>query len=113
MQKNCPVFMENATYDPRCFMNIVWQCLTSNICRTSSLFLQMSSKHAMAGSTWLQYFPYRTNLSHGKTHTCEKGKEGFFLWIAEGINQAPFFVIYKDLKQVTGVMHEHWILDLF
>ncbi len=104
--------MEMATYEARCFMNIVWQYLTSNICLTSSLFLQMSSKHAMANSTWLQYFPYRTNLSHRETDTCEKGKEAFILLIVEGINQTPFFVFYKDLKQVSGVVHEHWILDL-
>lgn len=64
----------------------------------------------MANSTWLQYFPYSTNLSHRKTDTCEKGK-GFILLRAKGINQSPFFVLNKDLIQVTGIMHEHWILD--
>lgn len=105
-------FMETDGYTPRCYINTVWKCLTSNICLTSSLFLQMSSKHAMADSTWLQYFPYRTNLSYRKTDTCEKEKKGFILLRAKGLNQSPFFVFYKDLVQVTGVMHEHWILDL-
>ncbi len=66
----------------------------------------------MANSTWLQYFPYRTNLSHRETDTCEKGRRlhSFNSWRD---NQTPFFVFIKIWNRLVALCMstESWTLS--
>jgi len=95
----------------------VWWTQSDNTLPLTSAGRPLCSYRCHPNTQWL--FLRDCSISHtGLIYHIEKqtrvrrASRVSFLKQLKRINGSPFFVLYKDLVQVTGVMHKHWILNL-